>query len=148
MGQYWPIKAKKTTKNQVNYQKTMKNVPRVHMNDPIEFLGSFPVRGFIGRPRRPFNHPFRATLKIAKKTDNAIFFLMSKRSGQAYVGKEIKITKEYFDDVAEVDVDDDFEYITKITEYEHSKKAAERRWYFDDHTETMNMVGFAVMQSL
>ena len=50
-----------------------------------------------------------------------------------HVGRKVQLTKKYFIDVPEVQVDDDFSYITEIIDHKLRKDPSKTRWIFLNH---------------
>ena len=65
---------------------------------------------------------------------------MAGRGHGKLVGRKIRITAEYFDDVSDVDVESDFEYETEITRHIRKGRVANHRVVFDDHTGVENYI--------
>jgi hypothetical protein len=66
----------------------------------------------------------------------------------SYVGRRVRITADYFKDVEEVSVEDDFVYDTKITKIINKTNRARMRFVFEDHEGEENQVDFDLLQSL
>ena len=55
------------------------------------------------------------------------------RAGRQYLGRKVRILAEYFSDVPEVNVPNDFSYDTEIIRVVDGETPADRRWVFADH---------------